>query len=592
MRRAALALLALAGWASAEARTRTYAVVVAQNRSLDPGVKPLQYADDDGVRTWELLSLYAEHASIFAVLDEDTARLHPEAARRAEVPERVAILARLARYNQMMARDRERGDEPELFFVYAGHGDVDAGGQGYINLHDGKMTRSELYREVIAPSRARFLHVVIDACRSYFMVSARGRRPWVDDAVPAGEDRSDRRIQAFLEAEKLERYPQTGVVVATSGDQETHEWSRYRGGILSHELRSALTGAADVNGDGKVEYSEARAFVAAANARVKLPQARIDVFARPPALDRNRPLVDLRRALRKGRTRLLHFGPKLAGRFHIEDDRGVRYADLNKEPGSSFDVLLQAHRAYFVRRDDLEETEIRPSRRARVDLGRASWAPVALAARGAVEQTFRVNLYQVPYGPRFYEGYVAKSGDVPVDMGAAGLPVAFERGLPRHSLSVGYALTPSPAGDAGINHGGEVRWAYQLRHWLDIGAQAQFGHGAGTQSALARQTLSRFALLFAAGAAYRPLSRLSLRIDAAAGWQIFSGTVHIEGTRVTGTELRGLRLELAGGLAVDLRRNLGLFVRGGIAADGAFPGEASTSLAASPFVVSGVFFRF
>src|SRR5262249_58177828 len=104
---------------------------------------------------------------------------------------------------------------------------------------------------------------------------------------------SDAQVKAFLEEEQLERYPRAGVIVATSGDQETHEWARYQGGILSHELRSALSGAADVNGDGRVEYSELRAFLAAANARVKNPEARIEAFAPPPALDRHHPLVGL-----------------------------------------------------------------------------------------------------------------------------------------------------------------------------------------------------------------------------------------------------------------------------------------------------------
>jgi hypothetical protein len=83
-------LLGLAA-AQASARTRTYAIVIAQNQSHDVGVQPLRYADDDGVKTWELLSLFADQASLFVVPDAETARLHPAAARRAEVPERAAI---------------------------------------------------------------------------------------------------------------------------------------------------------------------------------------------------------------------------------------------------------------------------------------------------------------------------------------------------------------------------------------------------------------------------------------------------------------------------------------------------------------------
>jgi hypothetical protein len=583
------ALVILAGVAAAQARPRTYAVVVAQNRSLDPGVKPLQFADDDGVKTFELFSLFADQVSLFVVPDRDTARLHPEAARRAEVPERAGILERLRRYNRLMAADLERGDDPELFFVYAGHGDVDESGQGYINLHDAKLTRADLYREVIGPSKARFVHVLIDACKSYFMVNPRGGRAWRDDAEAEDPERADRRLRAFLEAEKLNRYPRAGVVVATSGDQETHEWSRYRGGILSHELRSAMSGAADVNADGRVEYSELRAFLAAANARVRHPKARIDVYSKAPALDRHRPLVDLRRARRRGRTRFLRFGPGLTGRFHIEDDRGIRYADLHKEPGTVFDVVVSARRGYYIRRNEMEEASVRRSARSHVDLARLAWAPIAVSARGSVEESFRKDLYLVPYGRRFYEGFIAKSDEVPVDEGAAGF-LAPPETLRVHAFSVGYSLAGAPAGDAGLSHAADLRYAYSLRRWLDIGFAAQLGYGRGPE-ALARQSLTRTALLFVSGATWRPRHWLSLRLDAGVGWQILDGSVDLGGTRVAGTEARGFRMEAGAGLGFDVSRAWGIFLRGGLSVDGVYPADAPAATAPGAFATLGVVFR-
>jgi hypothetical protein len=566
-RAAAAALVLLLCAPAGEARTRTYAIIVAQNRSLDPAVKPLQFADDDGVKTWELFSLYTSRASLFVVPDADTARLHPQAARRAEVPERAAILARLERYNAMMARDLARGDEPELFFVYAGHGDIDAQGQGYINIHDGRLTRADLYREVIAASKARFVHVIIDACKSYFMVRSRGRRPWKDDAAPSA-GASEARLRAFLLAERLESYPRAGVIVATSGDQDAHEWARYRGGILSHELRSALAGAADINGDGRVEYSELLAFLAAANARVRHPQARIDVFSRPPAANRSRALVDQRRA--SGRARFLRFGPGLSGRFYIEDDRGLRYADLNKEAAASFDVAVSRERSYYVRRNEVEEVEIRPSRR-RVDLGELRWTPVALSARGAVDQSFRSDLFRVPFGPLFYEGYVAKSGDVPVELGASSAP---ERGadFPRHRLAVGMSFSGSPAGDSGPSYAADLRYGYRLRRWFDVGVAVQVGHGGAD-----RQSLTRTALLGAAGATWRPWARAAFRFDAAFGWQALHGTVDLPGGRFTGSEPRGFRLEAGAGIELQVSAAIGLWLRGGLALDGVYPADASAS---------------
>jgi hypothetical protein len=585
---AIVAILLCAGVASA--RTRTYAVIVAENRSLDPGVRPLQFADDDGAKTWELFSLFADQAALFVVLDADTARTHPEAARHAESPERAAIFERLAQFNTQMAADLSRGDEPELFFIYAGHGDVDGAGQGYVNLRDAKLTRAELYRDIIAPSKARFVHVIVDACKSYFLVNARGSKPWVDDRVSASEEaQSGNQLRAFLEEEQLERHPRAGVIVATSGDQESHEWARYRGGILSHELRSALTGAADVNGDGRVEYSELRAFLAAANARVRNPEARVDVFARAPALDRHRALIDLKRV--SGTARLLHFGPGLDGHFFVEDERGVRTADLNKERGAAVDVVVAGRRGYFVRREndassgaDLErdEAEVRAAGQRRVDVAALSWHARAIASRGALDTTFRQDLYRVPYGRGFYDGFVATSGDAPVeDVSMVQSDQPRER---RYRLSAGYLFSTSPAGDAGASHGIDARFLYRYWRALDIGLAAEVGYGSGASG----ESLTRVAALAVVGAEWRPIERLGLRLENSIGWQLLSGTVQLKGQAFSGSEARGLRYELAGGASFDLMPAFGLFARGGLGVDGLWPAAAPSGLKTGGFISAGV----
>lgn len=586
MKRAVL-MASLLVCASASARTKTYAVVIAENRSLDPGVKPLQFADDDGAKTWELFSLFADRTALFVVLDADTARLYPDAARAAESPERAAIFDKLAHYNAEMARDIDRGDEPELFFIYAGHGDVDGTGQGYVNLRDAKLTRAELYRDIIAPSKARFVHVIVDACKSYFLVNARGsNKRWVDDSVPPEEGAAgDAHLQAFLEEEQLERHPRAGVIVATSGDQETHEWARYRGGILSHELRSALSGAADVNGDGRIEYSELRAFLAAANARVRNPEARVDVFARAPALDRHRALVDLRQA--SPLARYLHFGVGLGGRFYVEDDRGVRIADLNKEASASFDVMVSARHGYYVRSED-QEAEARIGER-RIEVSSLPWHARAIAARGAIDATFRNDLYREPYGRGFYDGFVATSGDLPVEDGATPFLATRPplRAFPRHRLSFAYTLTSNSIGDSGLSQGFDIRYAFRYWRVLDLGLSAQFG--AGTP---ALGTLLRTAVLVVFGAEVWPIVRLGLRLDTGIGWQLYNGTVELGGQKLTGTESRGLRYELAGGIILRVADSFGLFARGGLALDGVYPQGVPSALVMSGFFNAGGQFAF
>lgn len=572
---------------AAQARTRLYAVVIAQNRSVDPGVRPLRYADDDGVNDWELLSLLAERASLFVVMDAETARLHPAAVPHAEVPDRAAIIGRLREYDAEMAADAARGDDPELLFIYAGHGDVDATGQGYINLNDGHFTRADLFHEVIAPSSAHFVHVVIDACKSYFMVSSRGSG-WRDDSVDPAHDRGDAQVRAFLQAEQLDRYPRAGVIVATSGAEETHEWSRYQGGILSHELRSALAGAADVNGDGRIEYSELRAFLAAANARVSNPEARLQVFSRPPPLDRHHPLIDLRTADDAShRARFLHFGTGLAGRFDIEDARGVRYADLNKESGASFDVAIAPGRGYFVRRssdlvEDREEVAVPAGGDRRIEVAGLDWKPCALASRGALDQSFRRDLYRVPFGRGFYDGYVATSGDLPVD---DGMPFVVAEAHPKdgaNRLSLGYLFSGAPAGQAGFSHALDLRYAHRLGRLFDLGVAAQVGHGEQDHPD-GNQALTRFALMATAGVEYAPIAWLALRLDAAIGWQLLDGQVLLGTVRVAGTEPRGMRLEAAGGLGFRIVSPLWLVARGGLALDGIWPGNAPSALTPGGF---------
>jgi hypothetical protein len=432
--------------------------------------------------------------------------------------------------------------------------------------------------------------VVIDACKSYWLVNARGGRGWVDDSVGADEERrSSKRLRAFLETERLDRMPRAGVVVATSGDQETHEWSRYRGGILSHELRSGLAGAADVNGDGRVEYSELAAFLAAANARLHHPQARIDVFSRAPAANRRRPLLNVRRPMRRKHVSWLRFDDALSGRLHVIDDRGLRFADINKERGSRFDLVVPAGRTYFVRRDDAEEAEVRARPGRFVRVAQNAFAPVPVAARGALDTSFRAGLYKVPFGPRFYEGYVARSGDVPVDL--AGEAVARARPR-RHAFTFGYSLSSAPAGDAGLSHAIDLRYAWNLRSWLEVGGAFELGYGRGAAlTPTTSQSLARTALLATIAGVWNVSPRASLRLDAAAGWQLLSGDVGFGGTKLTGTEARGMRLELAGGFGVRVSQAIEIIARGGLAVDATFPSEASRAAGPGAFATIALRWR-
>jgi hypothetical protein len=161
----------------------TYVLIIANNRSLDPGVSPLRFADDDGARYYELFRLTTFHLAFFSVLDDETADLFPRAAEVAQVPEEEAILKTLDKWNREMEKEAAQGRESELYIIYAGHGDMDETGEGYINLQRTKLKRKDLYQKILSPAKATFVHLIIDACKSYFLVKRRGKDAWKDDGA-------------------------------------------------------------------------------------------------------------------------------------------------------------------------------------------------------------------------------------------------------------------------------------------------------------------------------------------------------------------------------------------------------------------------
>ena len=400
----ALWVALLVGTAASAAPERVaYALILANNASTDPKQAPLRYADDDGARYYELFAPRTRETVLLSVLDAETQSLHPGLASKTRPPTRAALQEALGRLNARMAEDQARGDNPVLYFVFTGHGKRGPAGEGTVNLLDGAFTRTDLYEKVIAPSRASFLHLIVDACDSYFLVNSRGALPVAPARIEA--------VKSLLATRELSRYPHVGAVLSTTREQESHEWSAIRSGVFSHQVRSALAGAADVNADGRVEYSELQAFVAAANQGVEDVRGRLDVSIQPPALDRATPLVDLGGEPRLG---FLLLPTGLEGRLWVEDARGLRVMELHKDRERSVVLGLPLGRGYHLRATGREAPFQLSRAGAVVDATGLSWRDNAFAARGAVEDAFRDKLFSVPFGPHFYNGYMASLGQTPV----------------------------------------------------------------------------------------------------------------------------------------------------------------------------------
>ncbi len=260
--------------ASASTERAVFAVVVGNNHSFGNRRPDLHYADDDAAKYYAILKTIApNNVSLLTDFDEDTARLFPAERADAISPTRRELLRVGKELAGRVAAARNAGSETDVYFIFAGHGDVDDG-TGFIELADGRFTSVDLEQWLLTIPFSRG-HVILDSCNSFFMLGARkpGGRYYA-----TAEDAA-RSLSA--------RLPNVGVFLSTSAEGESFEWSEIQSGVFSHVVRSGLLGAADADGDGVVSYLELAAFVATATADVPNPNMRPHVFSRGPG-GRNR----------------------------------------------------------------------------------------------------------------------------------------------------------------------------------------------------------------------------------------------------------------------------------------------------------------
>ena len=321
---------AQAGWAR-------FALVIGYNQADDPQLSPLRYADDDAVKYSELFGYMAERTLLLTELDADTRRtLGP---RLVHAPTRHNVLTALTELRRKMDDARARGDKAILYFVYSGHGNYDKSGRGYVHLADGRWTTKDIYFHVLGPSAKDMdnYHVVlmVDACNAALLVNSRG----------SGLRRSKGTSL------KLERYPNVGVVLSSSSVGEVHEWGRYLSGIFSHEVRSGLLGAADLNDDRKVTFTEIAAFVHNANMAIKNSTYRIKPYIRPPLSAPNLPLMTMDDARFPAQVRI---EKGFSGKAHLVDSELMRYADFHKSDKNAFWLGVPGDAGFAVVRGNTE----------------------------------------------------------------------------------------------------------------------------------------------------------------------------------------------------------------------------------------------
>jgi len=423
---ALVALLPVPAIAAAEpppAPTKTFALVVGVNRSMDPKIAPLRYADDDAVRYRDLFRAVGGRTITLASLDENTRRLHPDAA--AEVrPARLSLLtSAVDRLATEAAQARRRGERIVFYFVYAGHGRV-ADGSGSIALEDAELGGGDLVRRVIDEIAADETHVIVDACHSYFLVMGRG---------PGGRRRP---MGGFVELGALAKRRDVGLLLSTSSARESHEWAAYQAGVFSQEVRSGLYGAADVDRNGLVSYAEIGAFVDRANTAIRNERYRPEVYARPPA--RGHALIDLRPAL----ARRIEVAPG-GGHQFIEDTAGIRHADFHNDAPVRL-VRPGEGRLYLRRNADGREIVL-PPEVAVLNTAELPLQEPRSTARDAAHDAFAA-LFAMPFSSAVVSTYMFR--DDPAVTARASAPAA-SSWWSRPGTLVGLGL-----GAAGLASGG------------------------------------------------------------------------------------------------------------------------------------------
>jgi hypothetical protein len=364
----------------------SFALIIGVNKSVDADAPLLRYADDDAARYLDFFRSLGARSYVLTRLDENTRRVHQQAAAEAEAP----VFAEYSKAISALASDirqaRQRNVKTALYFVYAGHGNV-RDGHGYVTLEDARLDGAALEADVLKKIAADQTHFIVDACYSYFLAVGRG---------PGGQRHE---VHGFSDFDGLAASDSVGLLFSTSSAKESHEWAGFQAGVFSHEVRSGLYGAADANGDGQVSYREIAAFIERANASIVNEKYRSDVFARPPKD------TDILMDLRNRMSSRVEIRGARSGHYFLEDSRGIRFADFHNDEDQRAYLLrpLSAGKLYVRRAGDESEFVI-PSSPQVVALADLPMQEPRMRTRGAANDAFE-SLFALPFGQRVVDGF-------------------------------------------------------------------------------------------------------------------------------------------------------------------------------------------
>ena len=238
--------------------------------------------------------------------------------------------------------------ETQIYVYFAGHGkryragDISrtrifmqpvAGGKQAGD--DGRVDSKLLSELVLDPLSAHAtVHLIIDACQSYFLLETRGlnqsRRVY----------KRPPRIEYDLMGRFTSRHPKVGALTATNGDYATFEDPAI-GGVFSYAVRSAALGQADTNKDGVTTYAE----VGSALTKILAGRAGSgQPGVAPPQGTADAPFIDYRGT----DAARITFTPEVATRYELLDTQRTPHAVIHPPQDQSVILYLPPGQDYYV----------------------------------------------------------------------------------------------------------------------------------------------------------------------------------------------------------------------------------------------------
>jgi Caspase domain len=190
-----------------------------------PRDQPLRFAERDARRMREILTALGDVAPERALLLLDATADRVSGALR-ELRGRAAEL-------------RATGREPILLVYVSSHADA-----GALRLEDTRLSYSEL-RRLVGEVPALVRLVIVDACDSGALIRRKGAR---------------RVVPYRLDLDAADSVAGQVLLTSAGAGEPAQEWDALGGSLFTHHLMSALRGAADLDGDGRITLFEAYAY--------------------------------------------------------------------------------------------------------------------------------------------------------------------------------------------------------------------------------------------------------------------------------------------------------------------------------------------